>query len=176
LKNKKTTLAFLVVGLTLISMAFVGYASAAEELPGIPAVVRAHGVAIARVGENEPVLMPAHMALRGLLFKPTKIENLTVGRLAIKDGILVINETKYNITRGIGALVLERHDIILTANGTSPSGENFCMRLRGKWFKVPDGPILLMNMTGTLKFENDGKLLLFLRGSIFPKPPLQQTT
>jgi hypothetical protein len=172
-KNKKLTLAFLMVGLTLMSMTFVGCASAVEELPGIPTVTKAHGFAVARVGENETVRVPAHMALRGRLLKPIQVENRTVGHLVIRDGILVIGEAKYNITRGRGDLVLESHKIFLRANVTSSSGESGFMRVQGKWLRAPDGTVLLMNMTGSLKFETEGKML-FLRGAVFPKP--QETT
>ena len=82
--------------------------------------------------EEEPVLMPAHLVLRGLLFPPKKVGNFTIAPLAIKDGVLVIDEIRYNITGGKGALVLEKHEIILVANGTGPSGERISLKLVGK--------------------------------------------
>ncbi len=171
--KKKIISTLLVVGLMLGCMSLTGYVGATEEPLGILAISRTHGFAVARVGENESVRMPVHMVLRGVLFRPVKTENITIGRFAIKDGILAINETKYNITKGMGVLILERHDLMLTVNGTSPSGENFRMRLWGKWFNTPNGTILIRNMTGPLIFESESKLL-FLGGAVLPKPPLLQ--
>jgi len=168
LKNKKVTLTFLLVGLTLMSMSLLGHTNATDEVPAIPVVIKARGVAIAFM-EEEPVLMPAHLVLRGLLFPPKKVGNFTIAPLAIKDGVLVIKEIKYNITGGRGALVLEKHRITLVANGTGPSGETFVLRLFGDWIKLPDETIFLMRMAGAIKFEDDSKLLLLLRAIASPR-------
>jgi len=169
LKNKKIALTFLLIGLTLMLIPVINHANAMEEDLGIPVVIRARGVAIAHIGENETILIPTHLVLRGLLFKPMKIGNLSIAPLAIRDGILEIGLTKFNITRGKGALVLEKHDIIIGVNGTSPRGENISLRLFGKWIKLPDETILLMKMAGVVKFEDDGKLFLLLRAYAFPR-------
>lgn len=167
MKNK-VALTFLLVGLTFLSMSLFGHTNATEEAPGLPVVIRAKGFALALI-EEEIVPMPAHLVLRGLLFKPIKVGNFTIAPLAIKDGILVINEIRYNITGGKGALVLEKHDIILVANGTGPNGEKFVLRLFGNWVKLPDETIFLMKMRGAVKFEDDSKLLLLLRAIASPR-------
>jgi len=167
--NRKVALIFLLVGLTLAFIPLIDYANAIEPVPGIPVIIRARGIALS-VEEEELVLLRAHLVLRGLLLKPIKVGNFSIAPLAIKDGILVINETRYNITRGKGALVLEKHDIILMANGTGPSGENISLMLAGKWARLPDETIFLIRMKGIVKFEDDGKVLLLLQAIAFPRP------
>jgi len=171
LKNKKVALALLLIGLTIMSMSLIGYTEAGEEDPGIPVLIRAHGIAVAPTEEEDLILMPVHLIIRGLLFRPIKVGNFSIAPLAIRDGVLDINKTRYNITRGKGALVLEKHDITLAANGTSPSGAKISLRLIGKWFRLPDGTVFLMTMKGTIKFEDDGKLLLLMRAIAFPRQP-----
>jgi len=175
LKNKRVALTLLLVGLTLMFVPLIGSTKEIEEDPGIPVIIRGHGFAITRIvlfEEDELILMPAHLVLRGLLFKPIKIGNFSIAPLAIRSGFLEINETRYNMTWGKGALVLEKHDIVLVANGTGPNGENISLRLVGKWFKLPDETIFLVRMTGVVKFEEDGKLLLTLRAIAYPRLPL----
>jgi hypothetical protein len=155
-----------------MSLSLFGHTNAMEEVPAIPVIIKAKGVALALV-EEEIVPMPAHVVLRGLLFKPIKVGPLSIAQLAIKDGILEINEIRYNITRGKGALVLEKHNIMLVANGTGPSGENIILRLSGNWVKLPDETIFLMRMRGVVKFEDDSKLLLLLRAVASPRPLLK---
>lgn len=167
--NKKVVLTLLLVGLTLMLIPLISCANAIEPVPGIPVVIRARGIALS-IEEEELVPLPALLVLRSLLLKPIKVGNFSIAPLIIKDGVLVISETKYNITQGRGALVLEKHDIILMANGTGPSGENISLRLVGKWIKLPDETIFLIRMKGMVKFEDDGKLLLLMHAIAFPKP------
>ena len=168
MKNKRIALTLLLIGLTVMLIPFISYAKAMED-PGIPVVIRARGIAIDNAEEGELVLMPVHLALRCLLFRPTKIGDFTIAPLAIRGGVLEIHETKYNITQGRGALVLERHEIMLGANGTGPSGERISLRLVGKWIKLPDETIFLMRMNGAVKFEDNGRVLLLLRAIAFRK-------
>jgi len=169
MKNKRVALTFLLIGLTLALLPFAIPANANEEDPGVPVVIKARGVAVIFIGENTTILVPTHLFLRGLLFKPVQVNNHTIASLAIIGGVLEIGLIKFNITRGKGMLVLDNHDIIIRANGTSPRGENISLNLLGKWIKAPDEAILLMKMTGRVKFEETGKILLLLKGVTFPR-------
>lgn len=167
-KEAMVSLVIALAGLALISASTVGYVKAEEgEVPKALLVIVARGIAVHIDTER---ILPARQILVCAVFEPIA-DNVTLIPLLVVKGVVRIGPLNYNITSGRGAIVVQRHVLMLFCNGTTPEGEDITYRLFGIFSRTPEG-LRLIRAVGMLKIGDSLQFVLFFLGRPKMIPPI----
>jgi hypothetical protein len=122
-------------------------------------VLRAVGIA----AENDSGVITKMPVNLTLVLEPIKA-NRTIAIFQVASGAVDVKGTTYTITGGKGAVVFNRHVVLLQAQGTGPAGQQVTLKLEGRYFWMW-GHLYVIRILGSLQLDNT-KLLVLMRAGI----------
>ncbi len=135
--NKKQKM--LITATTALALVFIvslpcAYASSSsatteETQSSRTRILRAKGLALDKAN-NQVVITSASFALS---LEATEV-NETIIKFNVVGGTVRINGTEYMTTGGNGAVVRDKHGLLLQAEGTSAEGQSVTLKLAGRYF------------------------------------------